>query len=353
MQINFLDDNFTELNVLVKKINPSKIFILVDENTHEYCLPTLLGNLETYAPFEIIEIEAGEESKNIQTTVQLWEILAEFEADRKSLMLNLGGGMVSDLGGFVSSTYKRGIKFINIPTTLLAMVDASIGGKTGINHQFYKNIIGTFSHPEAVFIFPPFLKTLSEKEIRSGFSEMLKHGLIANHQHWSHLISIPEFSIEKISPFIVPSANIKIETVLADFKEENIRKILNFGHTIGHAVESLFLKIEKPILHGEAVALGMICETYLSYLEQLISEEITLHIIQNIRHFFPYLSISLFSDEEIINLILQDKKNNHGEINFSLLFDIGQANYNYQSSLENIILSLEFYRNLENFYPPI
>ena len=288
MQINFLDDNFTELNVFVKKINPSKIFILVDENTHEYCLPTLLGNLETHASFEIIEIEAGEESKNIQTTVQLWEILAEFEADRKSLMLNLGGGMVSDLGGFVSSTYKRGIKFINIPTTLLAMVDASIGGKTGIDHQFYKNIIGTFS------------------------------------------------------------ANIKLERVLVDFKEENIRKTLNFGHTIGHAVESLFLKIEKPILHGEAVALGMICETYLSYLEQLISEEITLHIIQNIQHFFPYLSISLFSDEEIISLILQDKKNNHGKINFSLLSDIGQANYNYQSSLENIILSLEFYRNLEN-----
>ena len=353
MQSNVLDDNFTELNVLVKKINPSKIFILVDENTHEYCLPTLLGNLETHAPFEIIEIEAGEESKNIQTTVQLWEILAEFEADRKSLMLNLGGGMVSDLGGFVSSTYKRGIKFINIPTTLLAMVDASIGGKTGIDHQFHKNIIGTFSHPEAVFIFPPFLKTLSEKEIRSGFAEMLKHGLVANHQHWSHLISTPKLSIEKISPLIAPSANIKLEMVLADFKEENIRKTLNFGHTIGHAVESLFLKIEKPILHGEAVALGMICETYLSYLEQLISEEITLHIIQNIRHFFPYLSISLFSDEEIINLILQDKKNNHGEINFSLLSDIGQANYNYQSSLENIILSLEFYRNLENFYPPI
>ena len=348
MQINFLDDNFTELNVLVKKINPSKIFILVDENTHEYCLPTLLGNLETHAPFEIIEIEAGEESKNIQTTVQLWEILAEFEADRKSLMLNLGGGMVSDLGGFVSSAYKREIKFINIPTTLLAMVDASIGGKTGIDHQFYKNIIGTFSHPEAVFIFPPFLKTLSKKEIRSGFAEMLKHGLIANHQHWNHLISTPELSIEKISPLIAPSANIKLEMVLADFKEENIRKTLNFGHTIGHAVESLFLKIGKPILHGEAVALGIICETYLSYLEQLISEEITLHIIQNIQQFFPHLSISLFSDEEIINLILQDKKNNHGKINFSLLSDIGQANYNYQSSLENIILSLEFYRNLEN-----
>ena len=345
MQIKFLDDDFSQLNNLVRNINPSKIFILVDENTHEYCLPILLGNLETHTPFEIIEIEAGEEAKNINTTVQLWEILAEFGADRKALVLNLGGGMVSDLGGFVASTYKRGIKFINIPTTLLSMVDASIGGKTGIDHQFYKNIIGTFAKPESVFIYPYFLKTLHPTEVRSGFAEMLKHGLIARQEHWHNLISIEEFTIEEIAPFIAPSAEIKKATVLADFKEENIRKTLNFGHTIGHAVESLYLKTD-PILHGEAVAMGMICETYLSYLEQLISEEVAVHIIQHLQRFFPHLPITSFTNEEIISLMLQDKKNHHGKINFSLLTHIGQANYDYQVSLENLILTLEFYREL-------
>ncbi|MDO4764216.1 MAG: 3-dehydroquinate synthase [Flavobacteriaceae bacterium] len=345
MKISFLDENFSQLNQCIKSITPSKIFILVDENTHEHCLPILLGNLEINIPFEIIEIEAGEESKNIQTTVQLWEILSEFEADRKALLLNLGGGVISDLGGFLASTYKRGIKFINIPTTLLAMVDASIGGKTGIDHQFLKNMIGTFALPEGVFIYPPFLKTLAERELRSGFAEMLKHGLIAHPKHWQQLISISEFSAEEISNLIIQSAEIKSTIVSSDFKEENIRKILNFGHTIGHALESLFLKRETPILHGEAVAIGMVCETYLSYLEGFISEEIAVHIIQNIQIFFPMMSISEFSNEEILKIMLQDKKNTDGAINFSLITDIGKAQYNTPISLENIVLALEFYRN--------
>lgn len=345
--IYFLDDNFSQLNAVIRDIEPSKIFIIVDENTHEHCLPTLLGNLETDKTFEIIEIEAGEENKNINTSIQLWEILTEFEADRKALILNLGGGVISDLGGFIASTYKRGLKFINIPTTLLSMVDASIGGKTGIDHSFYKNIIGTFAQPEGVFIYPPFLKTLNKREFRSGFAEMLKHGLISNPKHWKQLISIPELSVEEILNFIIPSAEIKLNKVLIDFKEENIRKTLNFGHTIGHAIESLYLKTEFPILHGEAIAMGMICETYLSYLEQILSEEETIHIIQHIQRFFPYVDISAFSDEDIIALILQDKKNNYGKINFSLLSEIGKANYNHQASLENLILTLEFYRNLK------
>lgn len=340
------DRNFVQLNNSVTNINPSKIFILVDENTHEYCLPILLANLETHIPLEIIEIKTGEETKNIHTTIQLWEILTEFEADRKALVLNLGGGVVSDVGGFAASTYKRGIKFINIPTTLLSMVDASIGGKTGIDHQFHKNIIGTFAQPENVFIYPCFLKTLHPKEVRSGFAEMLKHGLIAQQEHWDNLISIEELSVENITPFIAPSAEIKMATIFTDFKEENIRKILNFGHTVGHAVESLYLKMKNPILHGEAIAVGMICETYLSYLEKLISEEMAMHIIQHIQRFFPYTSISSFPNDEITDLMLKDKKNSHGKINFSLLSHIGKANYNYKVPLNNLILTLEFYRNL-------
>lgn len=349
MNISFLDDDFSALNKVVNQINPTKIFILVDENTHEHCLPTLLGNLETCIPYEIIEIEAGEESKNIQTAVQLWEILAGFEADRKSILLNLGGGVVSDIGGFVASTYKRGIHFINIPTTLLAMVDAAIGGKTGIDHQFYKNIIGTFAEPQGIFIHPNSLKTLDLRELRSGLAEMLKHGLIADAHHWQDLIGINYISTEEIIPLIEQSARIKFGIICNDFKEQNIRKMLNFGHTIGHAVESLFLKYQAPILHGEAVAMGMICETYLSVLEQIITEQEALHIIQNIRKFFPDLDISHFSDEEIISVMLQDKKNEQNDIYFSLLNGIGQGNYNQKISLEKIIMSLDFYRSLNSY----
>lgn len=306
--ISTLDHDFTQLNQFLSELKPSKILILCDENTHEYCLPTLLPNLETDIPFEIIEIEAGEELKTIDTAIQLWEIFSEFEADRKTLLINLGGGVITDLGGFVASTYKRGIKFINIPTTLLGMCDASIGGKTGIDHQYLKNIVGTFALPEEIFVYPDFLKTLPFEELRSGFAEMLKHGLITDKKHWNDLIEIDELRAESVSPHIQQSMKIKQEVVEKDFKEQNIRKTLNFGHTIGHAVESLFLSKGRIIPHGECVALGMICETHLSFLENLISEETSQQIINNIRKFYPYLNIEAFSNEEIIALMQNDKK---------------------------------------------
>ena len=344
--ISFLDQDFSELNAFIQNINISKIFILVDENTHEHCLPTLLGNLEIDIPFEIIEIEAGEGSKNIHSAIQLWEILSEFKADRKALLLNLGGGIITDLGGFIASTYKRGIKFINIPTSLLAMVDASIGGKTGIDLHFHKNMIGTFAEPEQIFVYSEFLNTLPEREFRAGLAEMLKHGLVADATHWKTLISTETFSIEDFSTLILQSAKIKFSIVQSDYKEENIRKILNFGHTIGHAIEGLFLKTEAPILHGEAVAIGMIMETYLSFLENLISETEAEHIIYHIHRLFNYIDISHFSDEEIIDLIYNDKKNQYGKIHFSLINGIGQGIYNYEVSLENLIQSLDFYRRM-------
>ena len=241
--IKILDQDFTELNFFIQHQNPSKIFILVDENTHEYCLPTLLGNLETTASFEIIEIEEGEQSKNINTAVQLWEILTEFSADRHSLLICLGGGVVTDIGGFIASTYKRGIPFIYLPTTLLAMADAAVGGKTGIDHLFLKNIIGTFAEPKQIFLFADYLRTLPFPQLKSGFAEMLKHGLIADAGHWQELISIEnELSTEKIAPYLLQSAELKQKIVQKDFHEKHIRKILNFGHTVGHAVESLFLR---------------------------------------------------------------------------------------------------------------
>lgn len=306
--ITVLNDNFSQLNEFLHDKKFSKIFILVDENTHEYCLPVLLGNMETDLGFEILEIEAGEEMKNIQTANQLWEILTEMQADRKALVINLGGGVITDMGGFVASTYKRGIKFINIPTTLLSMCDASIGGKTGIDLMHYKNMVGTFAFPEQIFIYPKFLETLPFKELRSGFAEMLKHGLIADKNHWDQLIQIHKLEVETVIPHIQTSMNIKQDVVEKDFHESNIRKTLNFGHTIGHAVESLCLQQENPILHGEAVAMGMITEAHLACLENLISEEDAKMIIENIQRYYPYLDISDFKDEDITALLLNDKK---------------------------------------------
>lgn len=346
--ITILNDNFSQLNEFLHQKSFSKIFILVDENTHEYCLPVLLGNMETDLGFEILEIEAGEEMKNIQTANQLWEILTEMQADRKALVINLGGGVITDMGGFVASTYKRGIQFINIPTTLLSMCDASIGGKTGIDLMHYKNMVGTFAFPEQIFIYPKFLETLPFKELRSGFAEMLKHGLIADKNHWDQLIQIRKLEVETVVPHIQASMNIKQNVVDQDFHEQNIRKTLNFGHTIGHAVESLCLQQENPILHGEAVAMGMIAEAHLAYLENLISEEDSRIIIENIQRYYPYLDISDFKDEDITALLLNDKKNTDSKINFSLLSGIGTCLYDHQCSQENILEALSFYRKLNN-----
>lgn len=346
--ITILNDNFSQLNDFLHEKSFSKIFILVDENTHEYCLPVLLGNMETDLGFEILEIEAGEEMKNIQTANQLWEILTEMQADRKALVINLGGGVITDMGGFVASTYKRGIQFINIPTTLLSMCDASIGGKTGIDLMHYKNMVGTFAFPEQIFIYPKFLETLPFKELRSGFAEMLKHGLIADKSHWNQLTQIHKIDLEAVTPHIQTSMDIKQDVVEKDFHESNIRKTLNFGHTIGHAVESLCLQQGNPILHGEAVAMGMIAETYLAYLENLISEDDSKAIIENIQRYYPYLDISDFSDEKITTLLLNDKKNIDSKINFSLLSSIGSCTYDYQCSQKNIFESLSFYRKLND-----
>ena len=344
--IKELDKDFTSLNEYISQISPSKIFILVDENTHDHCLPILLPNLETDAPFEIIEIEAGEENKNIETATQLWEIFSEMEADRKSLLINLGGGVITDMGGFVASTYKRGFRFINIPTTLLSMCDASIGGKTGIDHQYLKNIIGTFALPEGIFFYPKFLETLKFEELRSGFAEMLKHGLIADAQHWNDLISIEKITPEFIEPFIKRSMEIKNNVVSQDFKEENVRKTLNFGHTIGHAVESLFLKKGNLIPHGEAVAFGMICETHLAFLCGLIDVDVSSVIISKIKRLFPYIDISEFKNAQIMDLMFNDKKNLDGNINFSLINGIGSCLFDQKSNTEQIILTLNFYKKL-------
>ena len=342
--ISVLDQNFSQFNLTLNSLSPSKIFILTDENTHQDCLPVLLGNMETTTPFEIIEIDAGEEMKTIETASQICEILAEFNADRQSVLINLGGGVITDLGGFAASVYKRGIRFINIPTSLLGMCDASIGGKTGVDLNHLKNMMGTFAMPEQIFLFPDFLKTLPFVELRSGFAEMLKHGLIADATHWKDLTANTELNKEWVSKCIARSMEIKQQVTEKDFKETGLRKVLNFGHTIGHAVESVYLQAGNPIPHGEAVAVGMICETHLSCLENKISVETSQQIISVIRHFFPKIAVNQFDLDRIFRMMQNDKKNSSDQINFTLLSDIGNAEVDIYPSKENVLKSLAYYK---------
>ncbi|QWX85357.1 3-dehydroquinate synthase [Cellulophaga sp. HaHaR_3_176] len=323
--VHFNDLAYNAINSHLAKANYSKVFILVDENTHNYCLAQFMSEINGDYQYEIIEIESGEINKNIETCTQVWQVLSELDADRKSVLINLGGGVVTDLGGFVASTFKRGIDFINIPTTLLSMVDASVGGKTGVDLGVLKNQVGVINQPVMVLVVSNFLKTLEERQLQSGFAEMLKHGLIKDSSYWTSLKPLSNFN--DIDSLIYHSVSIKNEVVLKDPTEQNLRKILNYGHTLGHAVESYFLESENHdlLLHGEAIAAGMILEGFLSYkLTSLPLEE-----LEDIKSTFlsRYKKVE-FTDHDILNilkLLKFDKKNSHGNINFVLLKNIGDT----------------------------
>ena len=306
----------------------SAIAILVDENTKTNCLDIFLKESQIN-PKLIIEICSGEEHKNISSCEQIWQQLTNAKFDRKSLLINLGGGVIGDMGGFVASCYKRGIDFIQVPTTLLAMVDASVGGKLGIDFDNLKNQIGLFKSPKEVYIYPLFLKTLSDRQVLSGYAEIVKHALIAD-KNYCHLLM--ETSIEKINweETIHHSINLKNDIVESDPFEENKRKILNFGHTFGHAIESFYLKKEKDILHGEAIALGMYLETELSPLNIEKKKEIQDYLKSN------FNLVDCPSLNQLLPFLKNDKKNEHDNINFSLLDAIGSCSYNNNLSIEKI-----------------
>lgn len=328
--VHFNEKAFSTLNSHLAEASYSTIFILVDENTHEYCLAPFMAAIEGDHTFEIIEIACGEENKNIETCVGVWEALSELGADRKSLLLNLGGGVLTDLGGFVASTFKRGIDFINVPTTLLSMVDASVGGKTGVDLGALKNQIGVINQPVMVLIVTDFLETLEERQIRSGFAEMLKHGLIKDENYWKTLKAISNISTMK--DFIYHSVEIKNEVVLQDPTEQGIRKILNYGHTLGHAIESYFLenKDKKSLLHGEAIAIGMILEGYLSHKLTGLPMSAVDDIKTTFLNFYPKINFTKEDVEVILSLMKYDKKNSHGKVNFVLLNAIGKPEIDVQ-----------------------
>lgn len=324
----------------------SKLFILVDENTSQHCLPHFLSNLATEIEIEIIELEAGEIHKNIATCTEVWGALSELGADRRSIILNLGGGVISDLGGFVACAFKRGIDFINIPTTLLAMVDASVGGKNGVDLNHLKNQIGIIREPKAVLIDTHFLETLPQNEMRSGLAEMLKHGLIHDASYWNKLKNLKDLNTNHLEVLIHQSIQIKNEIVSMDLREENIRKSLNFGHTLGHAIESYFLEENSQItlLHGEAIAAGMILESYLSKEKGLLSNDEYQEIKYIINDFFDRITFSNDVIQKIIELLDYDKKNEFGRIQFVLLEGIGKSIINQTIDNSLIYKAFEDYK---------
>ena len=317
--IHFNQKGYKALNEQIKIAKYSSIFIIVDEHTNEYCLSKFLPNIATEIAIEIIEIEAGEEIKNITTCVEIWSILSDLGADRKSLIINLGGGVITDIGGFIASTFKRGIDFINVPTTLLGMVDASIGGKNGVDLGNLKNQIGAINVPKMLLIDTDFLETLPQREMRSGLAEMLKHGLIYDKKYWEEFLDLSKIDFADFDALIYRSIEIKNEIVKQDPTENGIRKALNFGHTLGHGIESHFLASETPLLHGEAIAIGMILESYISKEKGLLSNDEFHQIKYIISNIFEPHNFSENDIEVIQNLLIHDKKNEYGKVQFALL----------------------------------
>ena len=310
-----------------------KIAILVDENTHDHCLEFLITGFEALAGAEVIMLPAGEENKVLEVCFQVWETLTEAGFGRHDLLINLGGGMVTDLGGFVASVYKRGLAFINVPTSLLAMVDAAVGGKTGIDFAGYKNQIGTFTAAQATYIDTGFLHTLPSQEWANGFAELLKHALISDGQLWQDLSKIQNIPQELPSKTIQQGVQIKAQIVAQDPTEKGLRKILNFGHTIGHALESYYLNTETPLSHGHAVAIGLLLESHLSVELSTLTKEEFLSIETRIKSSY---ALQIPNDAEgLWALMQQDKKNDNGEVRMCMLSRIGACVFDQKLAFED------------------
>lgn len=334
-----------ELRTSINKHPHDKLFILTDEHTHSLSLPLIQSLPEVK---EAIHITIGVEDihKNLETLAQVWTTLSQQGGTRHSLLINLGGGMVTDLGGFAAATFKRGIQYINIPTTLLAMVDASVGGKTGINFNGLKNEIGAFAPAAQVLIDSEFLRTLDDTNIRSGYAEMLKHGLISTNAHWSELMNFDLNHIDYayLGDLVGQSVQIKEEVVKVDPFEKGIRKALNLGHTVGHAFESFALESEHPVLHGYAVAWGLVCELYLAHLKTGFPTDKMHQTVQFIKEHYGRLAFNCKNYDQFYELMRHDKKNaSADEINFTLLGNIGEVKINQTATKDEIFEALDFY----------
>lgn len=341
--IFFGPDAFPNLQEFLKNKAFSQVLVLADENTKRDCYPLVKKYLPEHV---LLQIPAGEENKTLQTCETIWQFLTENQFDRWGVVVNLGGGVIGDMGGFCAALYKRGLAFVNVPTTLLAMVDASVGGKTGVDFSGFKNQLGVFRDPNAVFIDPVFLETLGLRHLKAGYAEIIKHWLIADAaafetQRWVGLAAADWAQL------IPGSIATKSRIVQADPQENGMRKILNFGHTIGHAVESYFLgQAGRELLHGEAVAVGLLCESYLSEQKGLLTAPELSQIETFLASVFEKVKLTPEDMTGILPFLQQDKKNFRGTINCVLLESIGQAVYDQPVTLSEVERSLRYYQLL-------
>jgi 3-dehydroquinate synthase len=337
------DDSLQSLSVFLSAHKYSTYFVLVDENTKQHCLPILQQVVHNII---VVESNSGENNKNLLTCESIWQQLIQHNADRKALFLNLGGGVIGDMGGFAASCYKRGIDFINIPTTLLSQVDSSIGGKLGIDFKYGKNLIGLFRNPNAVFISSVFFKTLPQRQFINGWAEIFKHALIKDKNQWLKYLNIDVLHTD-MNEIVYHSLLIKKEVVEEDPYEKGLRKILNFGHTIGHAIEAFSLENEKDsLLHGEAIAIGMICEAFLSVKKCGLKKEELQEISTLLLKHFPKHDIATFDKAKMLQMMSIDKKNEGNTIMAALLSAIGKCEYDIAITKEEIIESLDYYITL-------
>jgi 3-dehydroquinate synthase len=332
-------------DLLLKTYANSKIVIIVDENTHDFCLEYILTSFDHLKDAEVMLLPVGEENKVMEVCFQVWQALSDYQVGRKDLVINLGGGVVTDMGGFIAAIYKRGIDFVNIPTSLLGMVDASIGGKTGIDLGAFKNQLGVFKDPCTIYIDPVFLGTLPDVELLNGYAEMLKHGLIKDRDHWNTLKQVKSLDELINEQWIKDSVQIKFDIVKSDPFEKGERKLLNFGHTVGHAIEG-FLLDKEPIGHGHAVAIGMVAESYISYKQERLSKADYYEIELILTDKFPLIHFEEEEISEIIQLTKNDKKNESNKINCTLLNKIGEGVINCEVKEEEIRNTLLYLNEL-------
>ena len=338
--IHFKKNGYNKLNELILENKYSKIFVLVDENTEKNCLNIFKSHFVN--EFTLIRIASGEKNKNIATCNKVWSFLNENNADRKSVLINLGGGVITDMGGFIASTYKRGIDFINIPTTLLSIVDASVGSKTGINYDSLKNQIGTFTDPKLVIIDDKYLDSLDDRNKISGYAEIFKHSLISGNL-FDELVSDSNTLYNEI--IIYNSIKVKDEIVKKDREESNIRKSLNFGHTVGHAIESLKMDTNYKLLHGEAIASGIIIELYISHLTLGFPLKKVELCTKHINNLFPKVKLTNNEIMYLYDIMRFDKKNYKDNTNFVLLKDVGNYVIDQTATKNSIDAGINYYLN--------
>ncbi|WP_247232628.1 3-dehydroquinate synthase [Telluribacter sp. SYSU D00476] len=326
---------------LLSQSDYSKVVVIADTQTRRHCYPLVKPLLPAHT---LVTVPSGEAHKNLTTCEQIWNTMTKAELDRHALVLNIGGGVIGDMGGFCAAVYKRGIDFVQIPTTLLSQVDASVGGKLGIDFQGLKNHLGVFNLPRVVLIDPTFLQTLPPQELRSGFAEIIKHCLIADAAKWEE-IRYKDLDEQNWTDLIAHSVEVKKKVVEQDPTEKGLRKILNFGHTLGHAVETHFLTKPKGerLLHGEAIAVGMIMESYIAYRKKMIDRQVLEQVEEFIFSIFGKIFIQSEDVETIINLTRQDKKNRGREIRFSLLNGVGSCAYDIPVSSAEMRQALAYY----------